>query len=64
MLFILNNFVHDWKMYGLSVAWYNIRFLIGTGIAAGMIRQPMLFHVHDECRDGKECPVSDALDET
>jgi hypothetical protein len=62
VLFILNNFVHDWKTYGLPVAWYNIRFLIGTGIAAGMIRQPMLFHVHGEC--GEECPVSDALDET
>jgi hypothetical protein len=63
MLFILNGFVHDWKTYGFSVAWYNVRFLLGTGIAKTLVGEPMLFHVHSEC-DPEDCPVSDALDET
>lgn len=48
MLYLLNDFVYDWKNYGFSVAWFNIRFMIGTGIARSVIREPMLFHVHDE----------------
>lgn len=51
MLFILNGFVHDWKTYGFSVAWYNVRFLLGTGIAKSLVGRPMFFHVHDS-----DCP--------
>lgn len=50
MKFLIKNFVHDMRKYGWSTAQFNVRFLIGTGIARSIIREPMFFHVHtDEC---------------
>jgi hypothetical protein len=61
--FLVKNFVSDNRNYGLAVAWYNLRFLIGTGIASALIRSPMLFHVHEEC-GADNCLVSEAVDAT
>lgn len=49
MKFLLSNFVYDVRTYSWDTAFYNARFLIGTGIMHALIRKPYRLHIHDEC---------------
>lgn len=46
---MISNFIYDMRTWGISTAWYNLRFMLGFNIAKSLIGDPIYLHVHGEC---------------
>lgn len=49
---MIRELIYDLRTWGISTAWYNLRFMLAFNIAKALIGEPLRLHVHtEECTE-------------